>query len=37
MPNNESAGELPIKNIYRKLLVNKRVQAIEKAREMNLI
>ena len=26
-----------VKNIYRKLLVNKRVQAIEKAREMNLI
>jgi LuxR family maltose regulon positive regulatory protein len=26
-----------IKSIYRKLLVNKRVQAIEKAREMNLI
>jgi LuxR family maltose regulon positive regulatory protein len=26
-----------IKNIYRKLLVKKRVQAIEKAREMNLI
>jgi LuxR family maltose regulon positive regulatory protein len=26
-----------IKNIYGKLLVNKRVQAIEKAREMNLI
>ena len=26
-----------VKNIYRKLLVNKRVQAIEKAREMNLV
>ena len=26
-----------VKNIYSKLLVNKRVQAIEKAREMNLI
>jgi LuxR family maltose regulon positive regulatory protein len=26
-----------VKNIYRKLLVNKRVQAIEKAREMKLI
>jgi ATP/maltotriose-dependent transcriptional regulator MalT len=26
-----------VKNIYRKLLVNKRVQAIQKAREMNLI
>ncbi|HLE52169.1 MAG TPA: LuxR C-terminal-related transcriptional regulator [Anaerolineales bacterium] len=26
-----------VKNIYRKLQVNKRVQAIEKAREMNLI
>ena len=26
-----------VKNIYRKLLVNKRVQAIEKAREMHLI
>jgi LuxR family maltose regulon positive regulatory protein len=26
-----------VKNIYRKLLVNKRAQAIEKAREMNLI
>jgi LuxR family maltose regulon positive regulatory protein len=26
-----------IKNIYRKLLVNRRGQAIEKAREMNLI
>lgn len=26
-----------VKNIYRKLLVNRRVQAIEKAREMNLI
>ncbi|MGE5250584.1 MAG: LuxR C-terminal-related transcriptional regulator, partial [Bacteroidota bacterium] len=26
-----------VKNIYRKLLVNKRVQAIEKARAMNLI
>jgi LuxR family maltose regulon positive regulatory protein len=26
-----------VKNIYRKLLVNKRVQAIEKARELNLI
>jgi LuxR family maltose regulon positive regulatory protein len=26
-----------VKNIYRKLLVNKRTQAIEKAREMNLI
>ncbi len=26
-----------VKNIYRKLLVSKRVQAIEKAREMNLI
>jgi LuxR family maltose regulon positive regulatory protein len=26
-----------VKNIYRKLLVNKRVQAIEKARKMNLI
>ncbi len=26
-----------VKNIYRKLLVNKRVQAIEKAKEMNLI
>jgi LuxR family transcriptional regulator, maltose regulon positive regulatory protein len=26
-----------VKSIYRKLLVNKRVQAIEKAREMNLI
>jgi LuxR family transcriptional regulator, maltose regulon positive regulatory protein len=26
-----------VKNIYRKLLVNKRMQAIEKAREMNLI
>jgi LuxR family maltose regulon positive regulatory protein len=26
-----------VKNIYRKLLVNKRGQAIEKAREMNLI
>ena len=26
-----------VKNIYRKLLVNKRLQAIEKAREMNLI
>lgn len=26
-----------VKNIYRKLLVNKRVQAIEKAREMNLL
>jgi LuxR family maltose regulon positive regulatory protein len=26
-----------VKNIYRKLLVNKRVQAIEKARVMNLI
>jgi LuxR family maltose regulon positive regulatory protein len=26
-----------VKNIYGKLLVNKRMQAIEKAREMNLI
>jgi LuxR family maltose regulon positive regulatory protein len=26
-----------VKHIYGKLLVNKRVQAIEKAREMNLI
>jgi ATP/maltotriose-dependent transcriptional regulator MalT len=26
-----------VKSIYRKLLVNKRVQAIEKAREMDLI
>jgi len=26
-----------VKNIYSKLLVNKRVQAIEKAREMNLL
>jgi ATP/maltotriose-dependent transcriptional regulator MalT len=26
-----------VKNIYRKLSVNKRTQAIEKAREMNLI
>jgi LuxR family maltose regulon positive regulatory protein len=26
-----------VKNIYGKLLVNKRVQAIEKAREMNLL
>ncbi len=26
-----------VKNIYRKLLVNKRTHAIEKAREMNLI
>jgi LuxR family maltose regulon positive regulatory protein len=26
-----------VKNIYRKLLVNKRVKAVEKAREMNLI
>jgi LuxR family maltose regulon positive regulatory protein len=26
-----------VKNIYRKLLVNKRMQAIEKAREMHLI
>jgi len=26
-----------VKNIYSKLLVNKRVQAIEKARELNLI
>jgi LuxR family maltose regulon positive regulatory protein len=26
-----------VKNIYGKLQVNKRVQAIEKAREMNLI
>jgi LuxR family maltose regulon positive regulatory protein len=26
-----------VKNIYSKLLVNKRVQAIERAREMNLI
>jgi len=26
-----------VKNIYRKLLVNRRVQAIEKARDMNLI
>jgi LuxR family maltose regulon positive regulatory protein len=26
-----------VKNIYRKLLVNKRVQAIEKAREMSLL
>ena len=26
-----------VKNIYRKLLVNKRVQAIEKARELNLV
>jgi LuxR family maltose regulon positive regulatory protein len=26
-----------VKNIYSKLLVNKRVQAVEKAREMNLI
>jgi len=37
MPNNESAGELPIKNINRKLLVNKQPQALEKARGMNLI
>jgi len=37
MPNNESAGELHIKNINRKLLVNKQPQALEKAREMNLI
>ena len=26
-----------VKNIYRKLLVNRRVQAIEKARELKLI
>jgi ATP/maltotriose-dependent transcriptional regulator MalT len=26
-----------VKHIYRKLLVNKRVQAIEKARELKLI
>ena len=26
-----------VKNIYRKLLVNKRVQAIEKARDLKLI
>jgi LuxR family maltose regulon positive regulatory protein len=26
-----------VKNIYGKLLVNKRVQAIDKAREMNLV
>ena len=36
MPNNESAGELPIKNIYRKLLVHKHAQAIEKVRELKL-